>query len=171
MSSFPSTVEELAQYDVIILSDCGRNTLTMYPDMFTLPMGPDRVQVIADYVRQGGSLLMAGGWMSYQGFQAKANYHGSAIEEVLPVQISAFDDRIETPRASRAGARRRPRRARGPVHRLAAVPGLPATRPKEGAEVLATIGDGDPLVTVWHVGEAARWPSRATWLHIGAQTS
>ena len=72
MSSFPTTVDELRQFDAVIISDCGRNTLTMYPNMFVVPMGPDRVQVIAEYVRQGGSLAMAGGWLSFQGYQAKA---------------------------------------------------------------------------------------------------
>ena len=59
-------------------------------------MGPDRVAMIADYVRQGGSLIMAGGWVDFQGFQAKGNYHGSAIEEILPVGILPVDDRVET---------------------------------------------------------------------------
>ena len=53
MSSFPATVDELRRFDVVIISDCGRNTLTMYPNMFVVPMGPDRVQVIAEYVRPG----------------------------------------------------------------------------------------------------------------------
>lgn len=179
MNSFPTTVEALAEYDAVILSDCGRNTLTMYPDMFTVPMGPDRVQVIADYVRQGGALIMAGGWMSYQGFQAKANYHGSAIEDVLPVQISAFDDRIEMTEGVSVQVLASDHAV------LAGIPtswpqflGYQRLVPKEGAEVLATIGDGDPLVTVWNVGEgramafasdlAPHWGTDfVTWDHYG----
>jgi uncharacterized membrane protein len=153
MSSFPSTVEDLQRYDVVIISDCGRNNLTMYPNMFVVPMGPDRVRVVANYVRQGGSLIMAGGWLSFQGYQAKANYHGSAIEEVLPVEISAIDDRVEATEGAAVQVL---------LGDHAVLSGIPGAWPrflgyqrvvaKEGAEVLATIGDGDPLVAVWHVG-------------------
>ena len=154
MSSFPTTVEELRQFDVVIISDCGRNNLTMYPNMFVVPMGPDRVQVVADYVRQGGSLVMAGGWLSFQGYQAKANYHGSAIEEVLPVEISRNDDRVETTDGASVHV------LQGDHAVLAGIPGdwprflgYQRVVPKAGAEVLALVGDDDPLVTVWSVGE------------------
>jgi uncharacterized membrane protein len=153
MSSFPTTVEELRQFDVVIISDCGRNNLTMYPNMFVVPMGPDRVRVVADYVRQGGALIMAGGWLSFQGYQAKANYHGSAIEEVLPVEISPMDDRVETTE----GASVQVLRGDHPV--LAGIPndwprflGYQRVVPKASAEVLAVVGDNDPLVAVWTVG-------------------
>jgi uncharacterized membrane protein len=153
MSSFPTTVDELRQFDVVIISDCGRNNLTMYPNMFVVPMGPDRVRVVADYVRQGGALIMAGGWLSFQGYQAKANYHGSAIEEILPVEISAMDDRVETT----AGASVHVLHGDHPV--LAGIPsdwpkflGYQRVVAKAGADVLAVVGDDDPLVAVWTVG-------------------
>jgi len=95
LSLYPQTMEQISGFDTVIISDCGRNTLTMYPDMFKVPMGPDRVKLTADYVRQGGSLVMAGGWVCFQGFQGKGNYHGSEIEEVLPVNIMETDDRVE----------------------------------------------------------------------------
>src|SRR6056297_2692169 len=95
MSAYPQTMEQISKFDVVIISDCGRNTLTMYPDMFKVPMGPDKVQLTADYVKQGGSLIMVGGYVDFQGFQVKGNYHGSAIEEVLPVNIMDRDDRRE----------------------------------------------------------------------------
>lgn len=37
--SFPRTKEEINRYDVIIISDCGKNTLQLYSEMFTVPMG------------------------------------------------------------------------------------------------------------------------------------
>ncbi len=179
MSSFPTTVEGLEQFDVVIISDCGRNTLTMYPNMFKVPMGPDRVRVVADYVRQGGSLIMAGGYLSFQGYQSKANYHGSAIEEVLPVVISATDDRVETTDGAEV------RVIRGDHAVLAGIPGdwpkfLGNQRvvAKPDAEVLAVIGDGDPLVVTWCVGAgramaftsdlAPHWGTDfVTWEHYG----
>jgi len=180
MSSFPTTVEELAQFDVVIISDCGRNTLTMYPNMFKVPMGPDRVRVVADYVRQGGSLVMAGGYLSFQGFQSKANYHGSAIEEVLPVVISATDDRVESTEGAAV------RVLLGDHAVLAGIPGdwprflgYQRVTAKPGAEVLAVIGDGDPLIAVWRVGAgramaftsdlAPHWGTDfVTWEHYGS---
>ena len=181
-STFPSTVDELRRYDVVIISDCGRNNLTMYPNMFTVPMGPDRLQVIADYVRQGGALVMAGGWLSFQGYQAKASYHGTPVEDVLPVEISPFDDRVETTHGA-------PVRVVDSQHAVLA--GIPAEWPqflgyqrvtaKDGAAVLAVVGDGaqDPLVAVWTVGEgramaftsdlAPHWGTDfVKWDHYGA---
>ncbi|MFN8630485.1 MAG: glutamine amidotransferase [Chloroflexota bacterium] len=153
-STFPTTVEQLRQYDVVIISDCGRNNLTMYPNMFVVPMGPDRLQVIADYVRQGGALIMAGGWLSFQGYQTKASYHGTPVEDVLPVTISAFDDRVETTAGAAVSV------VAGDHDVLAGIPaawpqflGYQRLEPKPGAEVLATVGEGDPLITVWQVGE------------------
>src|SRR6056297_1401406 len=47
LNAFPQKMEDLKKFDVIIISDCGRNTLTMYPDMFTVPMGVDKVKLVA----------------------------------------------------------------------------------------------------------------------------
>ncbi len=96
LTVFPQTLNALQEYQVLVLSDVGRNTLTFYPDMFKIPMGADKLQLIQEFVRQGGGLAMAGGWMSFQGFRAMANYHESPIEEILPVHICEGDDRIET---------------------------------------------------------------------------
>jgi uncharacterized membrane protein len=179
MSSLPTTVEELRQFDVVVISDCGRNTLTMYPNMFVVPMGPDRVRVIADYVRQGGSLIMAGGYLSFQGYQAKANYHGSAIEDVLPVTISVTDDRVEATEGAVVQV------LHGEHAVLAGIPdawpkflGYQRVAAKAGADVLAVIGDGDPFIAVWSVGSgramaftsdlAPHWGTDfVTWEHYG----
>jgi uncharacterized membrane protein len=152
--TFPRTVAELSRYDAVLISDCGRNTLTMYPNMFQVPMGPDRVAAIADYVRQGGALVMAGGWVDFQGYQCKGNYHGSAIEDVLPVNISPTDDRVEATQ----GAAVQVREGGHPI--LAGIPaewpaflGYQKVFPKEGSKVLATIGAGDPLIVVGQAGK------------------
>ncbi len=95
LSDFPRTPEALNDYDVVILSDVGSNSLTLYPEFFEVPMGPDRLESIRKYVEDGGGLLMAGGWMSYQGYQRKAGYHNTPVEEALPVKIKDVDDRVE----------------------------------------------------------------------------
>lgn len=153
LSKFPSTRDELAQYDVVIISDCGRNTLTMYPDMFKIPMGPDKVQMIADYVLEGGALVMAGGWVDFQGFQGKGNYHDSAIEGVLPVNIMQTDDRVEATQ----GAKVEVINSSHPVLKDIGKEwpkflGYQKVTPKDGAEVVAKI-EGNPFIIVGDSGK------------------
>jgi uncharacterized membrane protein len=40
---------------------------------------------------------MVGGYYSFQGINGGARYHGTPVEEVLPVEILSYDDRIEVP--------------------------------------------------------------------------
>ncbi|MBQ0825826.1 glutamine amidotransferase [Streptomyces tagetis] len=97
-TDFPETLEKLGAYDVVILSDIGANSLLLHPQVFAQGRPfPNRIKLLAEWVRQGGGLAMAGGYLSFQGFQAKANYHGTAVEDVLPVDILPYDDREECP--------------------------------------------------------------------------
>ncbi|MET9532531.1 glutamine amidotransferase [Streptomyces sp. NPDC006649] len=99
---FPETLEKLNAYDVVILSDIGANSLLLHPQVFAQGRPfPNRLKLLAQWVRQGGGLAMAGGYLSFQGFQAKANYHATPIEDVLPVQILPYDDRVECPEGVR----------------------------------------------------------------------
>lgn len=95
---FPFTAEELAAYDVVLLSDIGANTLLLHPETFTKSkVLPNRLASIRDYVANGGGLVMVGGYLTFQGIDAKAQYAGSPIEEALPVSIEKGDDRVEAP--------------------------------------------------------------------------
>ena len=95
---FPATAEALAAYDCVILSDVGANTLLIHPDTFLrFKSLPNRLAAIRDYVASGGGLIMVGGYMTFQGIEGKARYHGTPVEEALPVTISTSDDRAETP--------------------------------------------------------------------------
>ena len=151
LSQFPQTLEELKTYDTIIVSDCGKNTLTMYSDMFKVPMGPDRLELIERYVREGGGFIMAGGYVCFQGFQEKGGYHGTQIEAILPVQISARDDRVE------ATAGVTPKITKGDHPIMEGVPadkwppflGYNRLEGKPGSTVLATDNDGNAFITVW----------------------
>lgn len=98
MNEFPYAREELDAYDVVILSDIGANTLLL-PDRVAIrsERSPNRLHLIRDFVLGGGGLLMVGGYLTFQGIQAKGNYKGSAVEEVLPIQFFASDDRSEQP--------------------------------------------------------------------------
>lgn len=97
-TDFPETLEKLGAYDVVLLSDIGANSLLLPPQVFAQGRPfPNRLKLLAEWVRRGGGLAMAGGYLSFQGFQAKANFHGTAIEDVLPVEILPYDDRVECP--------------------------------------------------------------------------
>jgi len=83
--SFPFHLSELQEYNVVILSDIGANTLLLPPDVFLEGRRvPNRLEVIKEYVLQGGGLVMAGGYLSFQGIYGCARYHRTPIEEVLP---------------------------------------------------------------------------------------
>jgi uncharacterized membrane protein len=62
-----------------------------------LKVTANRLRLVQDYVEHGGGFGMIGGYMSFGGYEGKAHYHGSPIEEILPVEIAPYDDRVETP--------------------------------------------------------------------------
>ena len=96
--SFPDNVDELKQYDVVILSDISSNTLLLHPDMmFKCEIKGNRLQAIKEYVLQGGGLLMIGGYLSFCGINGCARYGMTPLKDVLPVKIMNYDDRIDTP--------------------------------------------------------------------------
>jgi uncharacterized membrane protein len=101
-TDFPATIEALRQWDAIILSDIGANTLLLHPDVWLHQrIFPNRIKLIREFVDAGGGLAMIGGYLSFQGLNGAARYRGTAVEEVLPVHIHPYDDRIEVPEGFR----------------------------------------------------------------------
>lgn len=95
---FPFDAAALSNYDSVILSDIGANTLLLHPDTFVRSkVLPNRLHAIRDYVANGGGFVMIGGYLTFQGIDAKGQYAGTAIEEILPVTLQATDDRAEFP--------------------------------------------------------------------------
>jgi uncharacterized membrane protein len=95
---FPQTPEALAAYHAVILSDIGSNTLLLHPDTWIASKRtPNRLRSLKAYVENGGGLLMVGGYYSFQGINGGARYHGTPVEEALPVDILPYDDRVEAP--------------------------------------------------------------------------
>ena len=98
ITEFPFTVEEMNQYDLVVLSDIGSNTLLLHPDTFGKSLRkPNRCQTIRDYVYGGGAFLMVGGYMVFSGVDAKAKYGRTAVQDVLPVKCLDYDDLMEHP--------------------------------------------------------------------------
>jgi uncharacterized membrane protein len=95
---FPADMAALSAYDVVILSDIGANSFLL-PQETWLRGRPstNRLKNLCDWVRDGGALMMAGGYLSFQGFQARANFARSPLADVLPVTMFDYDDRVEVP--------------------------------------------------------------------------
>jgi uncharacterized membrane protein len=153
-TDFPETLEKLSEYDVVILSDVGANSLLLPPVVFEQGRRfPNRLKLLAEWVSAGGGLMMAGGYLSFQGFGGKANYHDTAVETVLPVDIYPYDDRVEAPEGQNGSVT-------SVIHPV--TDGLDAEWPallgyqklivKPDASVLAVI-EGHPLLVVRTVGK------------------
>ena len=162
-AQFPATPAQLADYTAVILSDIGANSILLAPQTFERSEpAPDRLAALEQYVRDGGGLLMIGGYLSFAGIEGKARYHGTPVEDALPVLISPTDDRVECPQ----GATPHPGQPAHPVLRdVPAGPwpdllGYNRVSPRPDAEVLARCGD-DPLIACWqyHEGRSAVFTS------------
>jgi len=152
-TDFPDTPAALSEYDAVVLSDIGANTLLLNPETFARSVPrPDRIAAIRDYVKMGGGLVMVGGYLTFAGIEGKARWAGTPVEEALPVRIATADDRVESPAGTSPLVRL-------PGHGI--VSGLPAewpdllgynrVSPKAAAEVVVTVGD-DPLIVAGTFG-------------------
>ncbi|MDO5690359.1 MAG: glutamine amidotransferase [Tissierellia bacterium] len=151
---FPSTREELADFDVVMLSDIGSNTLLL-PDLVFMKgqKQPNKCELIKEFVLEGGAFIMVGGYMAFSGIDAKSRYGMTAIQDVLPVTCLQVDDRVETPE----GIYPVVVDAESPV--LAGVEGewphflgYNKTIAREEAKMVATIG-GDPFIAIGQYGK------------------
>jgi uncharacterized membrane protein len=97
-ASLPFTLEEFAGYNAIILSDIGANSVLLPPDVWLHGKPrPNRLKLIREWTRDGGGLVMVGGYLSFQGIDGRARWARTPIEEALPVTCLPYDDRIEAP--------------------------------------------------------------------------
>ncbi|MFN2347434.1 MAG: glutamine amidotransferase [Dermatophilaceae bacterium] len=97
-AKFPRTVDALSAYDVVIISDIGYNSFVLTPETWKGGRRSENSLVaLAEWTREGGGLMMAGGYLSFQGINAVANFGRSPIAQVLPVQMIPGDDRVEVP--------------------------------------------------------------------------
>ena len=95
---FPVTQEELDAYDVVVLSDIGANSLLLHPDTWGKGrQSVNRLILLKEWVDQGGGFAMCGGYYSFAGIYGASKYYRTPIEEILPVNMYTFDDRVEAP--------------------------------------------------------------------------
>lgn len=154
LQEFPATAEELKAYDVVIISDVGANTFILHPDTFfrSIPT-PNRLQAIADYVKQGGAFGMMGGYLTFMGFESKGQWHNTVIEELLPVTMMEGDDRQEHPEGLflEVDPKSHPILA-GMPEKWPALLGYNRLFAKEGAEVVISY-QKDPILALGTYGE------------------
>jgi uncharacterized membrane protein len=96
-ADFPRSLAELATYDAVILSDVGALTLLMTPEARGGKTGPNRLEVLKAYVAAGGGLMLAGGYMGFQGMFGTARFADTAVEDVLAVRCLPYSDGLEVP--------------------------------------------------------------------------
>lgn len=150
---FPLSLDALEAYDAVILSDIGANSLLLHPDTFvrSVPL-PNRLELIRDYVKNGGGLVMVGGYLTFQGIEAKGKWAGSPVEDALPVTMHYHDDRVEAPQGVVPNVVAEHKLLAGLDREWPALLGYNQVMPKPEADVLVTVGD-DPLIVVGSYGE------------------
>lgn len=146
---FPRELDALSKYDVVLFSDVGSNSFLLLPDMVrTGKRVVNLLKLVKQYVENGGGFGMIGGYMTFQGMEAKGKWKNSPVEDILPVNLLWGDDRCEVPE----GADLCCEPDSHPV-----LTGLPAKWPyilgynkliaKEGATVLVK-HEGDPIIAL-----------------------
>jgi uncharacterized membrane protein len=144
---FPTSQDKLLEFDVVVLSDIGANTLLLPNRVFARGQtSPNRLRLLADWVRSGGALLMVGGYLSFQGIEAKANYRNTPLAEVLPVLMEPGDDREESPQGAVPLVTTAHPITEGLSAELPTVLGYQRLQAKEGSEVLMEVDDRPFLV-------------------------
>lgn len=96
-AGFPSGPEGFAPYGAVVLSDIDALTLLLTPQARAGQPGLDRLEALRAWVAAGGGLMMAGGYMSFTGMRGEALFHGTAVEDCLPVACLPGPDGLEAP--------------------------------------------------------------------------
>lgn len=154
-TQFPKTLQELANYDVVMISDCGANTFNLPMATFSrLQRSENKLKMLQDYVASGGALVMIGGYLTFQGIEAKGAYKNTYIEEILPVTLLPGDDRMERCQ----GVYPVITNPKHPVFKNIAIDTFPCLFgynkliPKEYSDVIAEL-DGNPLIVLGTYGK------------------
>lgn len=102
-AAFPFDMQRLREWQVVMLSDIGANTLLLPQQVWMHGQPtPNRLKLLREFVRAGGGLVMVGGYLSFQGIDGRARWRRTPVEEVLPVTCLPYDDRLEVPEGFRA---------------------------------------------------------------------
>ncbi|MBX3596772.1 MAG: cytoplasmic protein [Rhizobiaceae bacterium] len=98
VEKLPFDLDGLNQYDAILLSDIGANSLLLHPDVWLNGKTvPNRLKLLKEWTARGGGLAMIGGYLTFQGIDGRGRWRRTPVEDVLPVSCLPYDDRIEAP--------------------------------------------------------------------------
>lgn len=149
LMKFPTTLEELNQYDSIVISDIGSNTFLLPNKTFYgLEKTPNALNLIKEYTANGGGLLMIGGYLTFMGIEGKGNWRNSQLAEALPIEMLPYDDRVECPEGitPRVSLNNHPL-LKDINHNWPIFLGYNKVIPKTNAETVVEINN-DPLIVV-----------------------
>lgn len=151
---FPMTEEEMKEYQVIIISDIGSNSILLHPKVQNnCERIPNRLKELAKYVEHGGGLLMCGGYMGFSGFMGKARFGITPLAGVLPVTLLNYDDRIEEPSGVIPQIRVKDHPIlQGVEENWPYFLGYNCLKAKKGAVEIASVNETDAFITVWDYG-------------------
>ena len=158
---FPFKLEELKEYSVIILSDVGADTFLLHPNTWIYgKRTPNRLTMLADFVKKGGGLIMIGGYLTFQGINAAGQYHRSPLARVLPVSLLPYDDRCEKPEGVEPIKIGEHPITKGLPDKWPAILGYNLLSAKSDAKVLASV-ENDPILVVGShgKGKTVAWAS------------
>lgn len=111
-------------FDIILLSDYSYKNLL-----------PGAEEAIIKKVKLGAGLLMIGGWGSFSG--PFGGWHGSKIEEILPVSCLKGDDRLNFPGGASIGLSQKHPSVKGiNLSYAPAICGMNRVIPKKNAKVI-----------------------------------
>jgi uncharacterized membrane protein len=100
----PGRLEEYLDRSVgMIISDVEAKCFHLYPNFFDrakrenrVVTFPDRLDLIKDWIYDGGGLMMLGGWLSFSGVQGRSGWGRSRLANVLPVNCMLIEDLVES---------------------------------------------------------------------------
>lgn len=152
-AKFPSTCAALSEYDCLILSDVGSNSFYLRNETYhDSIICADRLQIIRQYVEEGGAFLMIGGYVSFNGIGGIANYGHTPIQDILPVLCIDGDDRRECPSGGIIRCAQNHEAIADFPAEWPPVLGYNKTIPKEGCDVPVTVNE-DPLLVFGSFGK------------------
>lgn len=160
-TKFPRTAAELDEYDVIIISDIGSNSFLLTPETWKQgKRSENSLRALVEWTRRGGGLMMAGGYLSFQGINAAANFARTPLAEALPVRMLAGDDRVESPEGSAIAVADTSHPLGNLFSDAPDLLGYNEVELAEGASLVATVGS-HPLLTTqqFGAGRSLAWTS------------
>ena len=138
---------------MIVIGHC------LFHGRVTAKLGYGTVNYFLSYFIQSFSVVhvncfvMIGGYLSFQGIQARGAYKNTPVEELLPVELLVGDDRVEKSGGVRPEVVCPDHPAlRGIAGEWPMLLGYNKLLPKPGSEVPVTV-NGDPLIVLGRYGK------------------